>query len=111
MLASQKELPILTSEQRSTAQDNKHILSPSLIYPYGLDPTFANALLVQLPKTQQQVALDEWLGQVNSYREQSISVHSPNGLFRTIVKALLAGNSVQHASLVKPTQRTCTNDC
>ena len=101
MLASPKTLPPPTSAQRAITEDNKHILSQSLIYPNGLDQAFANALLVQLPNTQQQVALDEWLGQVNSYRERSISVHSPNGLFRTIVKALLAENSVQHASLVK----------
>ena len=89
------------SKTEATVQDNQNALSPSLIYPNGLDQSFANALLVQLPNAQQQVALDEWLGQVNSYKERAIPIHSPNGLFRAIIKALLAGSSVQHASLVK----------
>ena len=100
-LATPTTLTMPASNTEATIQNNNNALSPSLIYPNGLDQSFANALLVQLADTQQQVALDEWLGQVNSYRERSISVHSPNGLFRSIVKALLAGNSVQHASLVK----------
>ena len=81
--------------------DKSYSLSLSLDYPKGLDPSFAHSLLIQLPETQQQVALDEWLGQVTSYKERDIAIHSPNGLFRSIIKTLLAGHPAQHAASVK----------
>ena len=83
------------------SQNKSYSLSPSLAYPNGLDASFAHSLLIQLPETQQQVALDEWLGQITSYRERGIAIHSPNGLFRSIIKALLAGHPAQHAASVK----------
>ncbi len=93
--------PTASSLPSPIVQEKGYSLSSSLEYPNGLDASFANSLLIQLPDTQQQVALDEWLGQVTSYKERHISIHSPNGLFRTIINAILAGQSVQHASLVK----------
>ena len=82
-------------------QERRFSLSPSLAYPNGLDASFANSLLMHLPETQQQVALDEWLGQVTSYKERAIAIHSPNGLFRSIIKSLLAGHTTQHATHIK----------
>ena len=79
----------------------QHPIHTSLIYPNGLDTTFANALLSQLPSSQQQTALDEWAGQVSAYRERYIPITSPGGLFRAVVKSLASGQMAQHASLFK----------
>ena len=84
-----------------SSQSKNYSLSPSLAYPNGLDTSFSHSLLIQLPETQQQVALDEWRGQITSYKERGIAIYSPNGLFRSIIKALLAGHPAQHATSVK----------
>jgi hypothetical protein len=89
-------------------QESGYSLSSSLAYPNGLSPAFANSLLIQLPESQQQVALDEWLGQVTSYKERAIAIHSPNGLFRSIIKAILAGQTTQHAAHIKQRRERAT---
>lgn len=97
---SQKE-PLNTQKSILFSQNQHYPLSSSLIYPKDLDSTFANSLLTTLPESQQQIALDKWIGQVNSYKTRYIPIHSPGGLFRSVVKGILAGQASQHASLVK----------
>ena len=103
-----EKLIIPSSAPSPFAQDKRYSLSSSLDYPNGLNPSFANSLLIHLPENEQQVALDEWLGQVTSYKERAIPIHSPNGLFRSIIRSLLAGHTAQHATHVKQRRERAT---
>lgn len=72
-----------------------------LVLPTGIDDIQARAAVMQLPTDRQQEALDEFSGQLASYRQRQVPVTSPVGLLRTIVKSIQAGNLPQHAYQVR----------